>query len=87
MPYRALTLRSISGESLRSLLNGLPGAARIMKKARVTTRNRVGTITSRRRRRKRSIRGFRAASTLDDGPVAKLPPRSDVVNETNPLEG
>ena len=35
MPYWASTLASISGDSLRSLSNGLPGAARIMKKATV----------------------------------------------------
>jgi len=57
MPYLASTLRSISGESLRSVSKGLPGAARIMKKASVTTRKSVGMATRRRRPMKRSMDG------------------------------
>src|SRR6185437_9827974 len=55
MPYLASTLASISGESLRSMSNGPPGAARIMKKASVTTTKSVGIATSRRRPMKRNM--------------------------------
>src|SRR5580693_812551 len=79
MPNLASTLARISGGSLRDISNGLPGAARIIKKAAVTTRNRVGIATSSRRRRNRSMEGppgrlYRAA-----GAVAKLPFAPDVV--------
>jgi hypothetical protein len=54
----ASTTFCTSGVIWRSLTNGLPGAARIMKKARVTTRNIVGMATSRRRDRNRSMTAF-----------------------------
>ena len=41
-------LRSTSGVSLRWLSKGPPGAARIMKKARVMMTNRVGMALARR---------------------------------------
>ena len=61
---------------------GLPGAARIMKKASVTTRNRVGIATSRRRPMKRNMAdGPCAERPYSKAAVAKLPPAPDDVNE------